>query len=102
MLGEHDNPAESRFVFEESQLDGTMMVRQGEKQTAGDIEEEILFHNIPGAESFHPRRVAIGIDNLIYIAGVNSKGVIVLDEDRVGDVFNDGLQKAIAVLGPVV
>lgn len=42
---------------------------------------EILFDQIPGAEDFSPLRGTIGKTGNIYLAGVNNRGVLVLDPD---------------------
>jgi len=42
--------------------------------------EEIYFQGFPGAENFIPRRMAIGAKGRMYLAGLNYRGLVVLDE----------------------
>lgn len=42
---------------------------------------EIFFDKIEGAESFQPARVAVSQDGVIYLSGINTRGVLVLDND---------------------
>jgi DNA-binding beta-propeller fold protein YncE len=43
--------------------------------------KEIRLEGFEGADNFIPRRVALGHDGRIYLAGINSHGVLVLDKD---------------------
>jgi DNA-binding beta-propeller fold protein YncE len=43
--------------------------------------KEIDFAQLKGAEAFIPRRVALGSSGKMYVAGVNNRGVLVLDKD---------------------
>ena len=43
--------------------------------------KEIRLEGFEGADTFIPRRVALGHDGKIYVAGINSRGVLVLDKD---------------------
>lgn len=42
---------------------------------------EIFFNGLGGVESFQPAKVAVSQDGVIYLAGENSRGVLVLDND---------------------
>jgi DNA-binding beta-propeller fold protein YncE len=42
---------------------------------------EIDFAQVEGGEAFIPRRVALGSDGRMYVAGINNRGVLVLDKD---------------------
>ena len=42
--------------------------------------EEIYFKGFPGAENFIPNRIAIGANGRMYVAGLNYRGLVVLDE----------------------
>ncbi|MBI5557143.1 MAG: NHL repeat-containing protein [Deltaproteobacteria bacterium] len=43
--------------------------------------QEILLQKFPEADSFVPSRVSVGRNGAIYIAGINSRGVMVLDSE---------------------
>lgn len=43
--------------------------------------KEIEFKGFEGADRFIPRRVALGHGGEIYVAGINSRGVLVLDKE---------------------
>ena len=43
--------------------------------------KEIMLEGFEGADKFIPRRLALGHDGRIYVAGINSPGVLVLDKD---------------------
>ena len=43
--------------------------------------KEIMLKGFEGADAFIPRRLALGHDGKIYLAGINTRGVLVLDKD---------------------
>ncbi len=45
------------------------------------VEKEITFSGIEGAEAFVPRSLVKGINGNLYVAGMNSEGVLVFDEE---------------------
>lgn len=45
------------------------------------LEKEIDLQGMAGDESFTPRRLVQGLDGIMYVAGLNTKGVLVLDQD---------------------
>ena len=45
------------------------------------VDREIFFDEIPEAEGFIPKRVALSRDGLIYVSGENTRGVMVLDSE---------------------
>ena len=71
--------------------DGRLFVCQG--QSAGKpprltilngaffLEKEITFADIPGAESFIPGRLSVGINGNMYIVPTNMPGALVLDKE---------------------
>ena len=71
--------------------DGRLYICQGRKDdrparltilnAAFFLIKEITFKGFDGAETFIPRRVALGHDGKIYVAGINSRGILVLDRD---------------------
>ncbi len=47
------------------------------------IDREIFFDEIPEADGFIPKRIALGRDSLIYVSGENTRGVMVLDYEGI-------------------
>jgi DNA-binding beta-propeller fold protein YncE len=47
------------------------------------VDQEINLQEIPEAEGFSPKQVAVTRDGLIYVAGENYRGVLVLDKEGV-------------------
>ena len=47
------------------------------------IDREIFFDEIPEADGFIPKRIALGRDGLIYVSGENTRGVMVLDYEGI-------------------
>ncbi|MDH4321203.1 MAG: NHL repeat-containing protein [Desulfobulbaceae bacterium] len=45
------------------------------------VEREVLFNGFAGADTFQPVRVAVSSDGIIYLAGLQDRGVLVLDSD---------------------
>jgi len=45
------------------------------------VDREIFLDQIPEAAGFIPKRIAISRDGIIYLAGENSRGVMVLDDE---------------------
>ncbi|KPK24121.1 MAG: hypothetical protein AMJ61_14205 [Desulfobacterales bacterium SG8_35_2] len=45
------------------------------------VEREIFLDEIPGVENFIPRNLAINKDDIIYLAGDNYRGILVLDNE---------------------
>lgn len=45
------------------------------------VDREIFFDEIPEAEGFIPKRIALSRDGLIYVSGENTRGVMVLDSE---------------------
>ncbi len=45
------------------------------------VDREIFLEQIPAAENFTPRQVAVSRDSIIYLAGDNYRGVLVLDNE---------------------
>ena len=47
------------------------------------VDREIFFDEIPEAEGFIPKRIALSRDGLIYVSGENTRGVMVLDYEGI-------------------
>jgi len=47
------------------------------------VDREIFFNEIPEADGFIPKRIALSRDGLIYVSGENTRGVMVLDYEGI-------------------
>lgn len=44
-------------------------------------EKDIVFNTMPDAESFSPQKMVVGITGNMYVVGLNTKGILVLDSE---------------------
>lgn len=71
--------------------DGRLFICQGDNQKSPTritilngalfTQQEIFMSDIPGTENFLPHRIAMGLKGELYLAGLNHRGVLILDKN---------------------